>query len=114
MVSKENRILSEIDVKEIVTKAIPKAKSKSEYKGKIGERLRGLELDVIKFWDGGGYYVHTMKDVDGNIFTWMTSSRALEKGTHILMDATVKKQEEYKGIKQTYLTRPSIKEVIPV
>ena len=111
MVSKENRILSEIDVKEIITKAIPKTESKSEYKGKIGERLRGLELDVIKFWDGGGYYIHTMEDVDGNIFTWMTSSRALEKGTHILMDATVKKQEEYNGVKQTYLTRPSIKEI---
>ena len=111
MVSKEGRILSETDVKEIVTKAIPKAEPKSEYRGKVGERLRGLELDVIKFWDGGGYYIHTMEDVYGNIFTWMTSSRAFEKGTHILMDATVKKQEEYNGVKQTYLTRPSIKEI---
>ena len=52
-----------------------------------------------------------MEDAEGNVFTWMTSSRALEQGSHIRMDATVKKQEKYNGVKQTYLTRPSIKEV---
>ena len=66
---------------------------------------------MTRFWDGGTYYVHTLEDMDGNVYTWMTSARALEKGTLVRMDATVKKHEEYKGIKQTYLTRPSIKEV---
>lgn len=114
MVSREGRILSDIDVKEIVTNAIPKEKSNSEYQGKVGERLRGLELEVTRFWDGGTYYVHTLEDMDGNVYTWMTSARALEKGTLVRMDATVKKHEEYKGVKQTYLTRPSIKEVVSV
>mgnify|MGYP002514833910 CR=1 FL=1 len=78
---------------------------------KVGERLRGLELEVVRFGDGGGYYVHTMKDMFDNVYTWMTSSRALEQGTWVRMDATVKKHEEYKGVKQTHLTRPAIKEV---
>ncbi len=111
MVSKDNRILPDTDVKEIVMKAIPKEPSTSEYQGKVGERLRGLELEVIRFWDGGNYYVHTLEDMSGNVYTWMTSARALEKGTLVRMDATVKKHEEYKGVKQTHLTRPAIKEV---
>lgn len=111
MVSREGRIMSEIDVKEIVTNAIPKVESPSEYQGKVGERLRDLNLEVTRFWDGGGYYVHTMEDAFGNVYTWMTSARALEQGTWVRMDATVKKHEEYKGVKQTHLSRPSIKEV---
>lgn len=111
MVSTDGCIKSDIDVKEIVSNAIPKAESTSEYQGKVGERLRGLELEVVRFWDGGGYYVHTMKDMFDNVYTWMTSSRALEQGTWVRMDATVKKHEEYKGVKQTHLTRPAIKEV---
>lgn len=103
--------MSDIDIKEIVQKAIPKPISTSKYQGNIGERLRGLELKVVKFWEGPGYYIHTMEDVFGNVYVWMTSARALEKGTTVRMDATVKKHEEYQGIKQTYLTRPSIKEV---
>jgi hypothetical protein len=46
-----------------------------------------------------------------NVYVWMTSARALEKGTVVRLDATVKKHEEYQGVKQTHLTRPSIKEV---
>lgn len=114
MVSREGRIMSDTDIKEIVTNAIPKEKSNSEYQGKVGERLRDLELEVTRFWDGGTYYVHTLEDMNSNVYTWMTSARALEKGTLVHMDATVKKHEEYKGVKQTYLTRPSIKEVISV
>lgn len=111
MVSKDNRILSEIEIREIILKAIPKEESRSQYQGKVGERLRGLELEVTRFWDGGGYYVHTMEDMFGNIYTWMTSARALEQSTWVRMDATVKKHDEYKGVKQTHLSRPSIKEV---
>lgn len=111
MVSREGCIMSDFEIKEIVSNAIPKQESTSEYQGKIGERLRGLELEVIRFWDCGGYYIHTMEDANGNIFTWMTSSRTLEQGSWVHMDATVKKHEEYKGVKQTHLSRPAIKEV---
>ena len=111
MVSKENKILSEVDVIEIVKNAIPKEESKSVFQGSIGERLRGLELKVIKFWEGPGYYIHTMEDANGNIFVWMTSARAIQEGTTLRLDATVKKHEEYNNIQQTHLSRPSIKEV---
>lgn len=83
----------------------------SDSKGKMWVRMRDLNLEVTRFWDGGGYYIHTMEDVFGNVYTWMTSARALEQGIWVRMDATVKKHEEYKGVKQTHLSRPSIKEV---
>jgi hypothetical protein len=114
MVSRENKIMSDIDIKEIVKNAIPKPISNSDYMGEVGKRIRGLELEVVKFWEGPGYYIHTMEDTFGNVYVWMTSARALEKGTVVRLDATVKKHEEYQGVKQTHLTRPSIKEVMPV
>ena len=112
MVSKDNRILSEIDIMEIIKNVLPKEEVKSTYQGSVGERMRGLELTVVKFWEGAGYYIHTMEDADGNVFVWMTSSRAIQEGSKIRLDATVKKHEEYNGVPQTYLTRPSIKEMI--
>jgi hypothetical protein len=111
MVSRNNQIMSDIDVKEVVKQAIPKPISNSDYMGEVGKRIRGLELEVVKFWEGPGYYIHTMEDTFGNVYVWMTSARALEKGTVVRLDATVKKHEEYQGVKQTHLTRPSIKEV---
>jgi hypothetical protein len=103
--------MSDIDIKEIVQKAIPKPVSTSMFQGEVGKRIRGLELEVVKFWEGPGYYIHTMEDAFGNVYVWMTSARALEKGTLVRMDATVKKHEEYQGVQQTHLTRPAIKEV---
>lgn len=111
MASQDGCILSDIDLKVMVNDAIPKVKSNSEYQGEVKERLRGLELEVIRFWDGGNYYVHTLEDKKGNIYIWMTSTRAIEKGNIVHMDATVKKHEEYNSIKQTHLTRPSIKKI---
>lgn len=111
MVSKEGRIMFESDVKDVVYLAIPRPKSHSEYQGHIGDRLCGLKLKVTKFWDGGDYCAHTMEDMNGNVYTWVTSSRAIEVGKSVYMDATVKKHEEYNGVKQTRLTRPSIKEI---
>ena len=112
MVSRENKIMSDIDIKEIVQNAIPKPVSTSMFQGEVGKRIRGLELEVVKFWEGPGYYIHTMEDTFGNVYVWMTSARALEKGTLVRMDATVKKHEEYQGVQQTHLTRPAIKEVV--
>ena len=112
MVSRENKIMSDIDIKEIVKNAIPKPVSTSMFQGEVGKRIRGLELEVVKFWEGPGYYIHTMEDTFGNVYVWMTSARALEKGTLVRMDATVKKHEEYQGVQQTHLTRPAIKEVV--
>lgn len=71
----------------------------------VGERVRDLTLKV---WEGPGYTMHTLVDDDNNVFMWTTSSRTLP------LDVTIKEHTEYKGVKQTVLTRPRIKEVVEV
>lgn len=75
----------------------------------IGERVRDLVLKVIKTWEGPGYWMHTMVDDDNNVYIWTTSSRKLEEDVEVILDATIKDHGEYKGIKQTIITRPRFK-----
>ena len=58
--------------------------------------------------------MHTLTDSDNNVYMWTTSSRTLPLDAQVTMDVTIKDHTEYKGIKQTVLTRPRIKEVIEV
>ena len=78
----------------------------------VGERVRGLTLKVYKVWEGPDYTMHTLVDDDNNVFMWTTSSRTLSLDAQVTMDVTIKEHTEYKGIKQTVLTRPRIKEVV--
>lgn len=80
----------------------------------VGERVRDLALKVYKVWEGLGYTMHTLVDNDNNVFMWTTSSRTLPLDAQVTMDVTIKEHTEYKGIKQTILTRPRIKSVIEV
>lgn len=99
----------------------------SEYKGEIKERLKGLKLTLMfettfenqrpaKY--RGCYedikWFYSFKDEDGNIFTWIASSPMnsdIQKGDTVILDGTVKEHKEYKGDKQTVLTRCKIQGV---
>lgn len=86
----------------------------NEYVGVIKERLKGLPLTVQKaihgFNDFGNTTMLIMADVDGRKFVWYASrSVEVEIGDAITIDGTVKDHREYKGIKQTILTRVKIK-----
>lgn len=88
------------------------AASNSEYEGKVGERL---ELEVIYYAARGfesdyGYTnVYTFLHGD-NVFTWFTTTNiAAPRGNTIKITGTVKKHEEYKGVKTTVLTRCRVK-----
>lgn len=51
-------------------------------------------------------FAHTFKDADGNVFTWKTQKGiALERGAAVNLSGTVKEHTEYKGERQTVLTR---------
>lgn len=82
------------------------------------------EVDTTKqFWNGRwgreqtrDVYLHKFKDEHGNIFTWKTSDPLgywdehgqwvhIDEGTQVTIKGTVKEHSEYKGIKQTVLTR---------
>ena len=86
------------------------ARPESNYLGTVGKREvfksvtveRVLELERAY----GVTYLHLMTDAAGNDLKWFGSSRLVEKeGETVDMKATVKKHEEYKGRKQTVVSR---------
>lgn len=77
------------------------------------------------------FHIYTLADADGNCYVWKTTGHLgadvvkevcddgsewldwvpAEPGDKVFMKATVKAHDEYKGIKQTVVTRPKVKEV---
>lgn len=87
--------------------------SHSEYMGEIKERLRDLQvtLTAARSFDGfyGTSFVYTFMYGE-NVLVWMTSSyKDIEVGDHYILTGTVKSHDEYKGVKQTKLSRCIIK-----
>ena len=80
----------------------------SEYQGEVGDKIEIIVMieRAIKF---DGYYgpttMHVMRDCDGNCFIWTTAARSWNVGTEHHIVGTVKDHKQYKGTKQTILTR---------
>jgi len=79
----------------------------SEYVGEIGERVE-LKVDSVKLitsWETmyGTTFVWKITDKDGNIYTWKTGNGIPDDVVSI--KGTVKEHKEYRGVKQTELTR---------
>ena len=81
----------------------------TEYYGQVGDKV---DMDVIL--DGRTYYdtmygttwVYTFKDDEGHILVWKTSVyKELEFDQQAHIKGTIKEHSEYRGIKQTVLTR---------
>lgn len=103
------------DAKEIAdaAKATLEPESHSEYIGEIKERLRDLKvtLTAVRSFDSfyGTSFIYTFT-YGKNVLVWITSScKDIEEGEEILLTGTVKEHSEYKGIKQTKLSRCIIK-----
>lgn len=88
--------------------------STSEWQGEVGGRL-DLQLHIDRVfesswkrnngpWSSVTSYMYLMHDAAGNIYKWSTSCYYGE-GEDVHFKATVKEHAEYKGIKQTVLTR---------
>lgn len=72
------------------------------------------------YYDSGIRHIYTLRDEDGNCLVWKTQKVIdfydkesdewidAEVGDTIEMKATVKEHSEYKGTKQTVITRPKI------
>ena len=60
--------------------------------------------------DYGTTFLHRMVDESGNKATWFSSSVVLEEGVFLQVKATVKKHDEFKGVKQTVLSRCAVVE----
>jgi hypothetical protein len=91
----------------------PKANASSEYVGTVGQKIV-VGVTVRQVIAVRGYatyhhestaYLHLMNDADGNEIVWKSSGTKLEEGVSYVLRGTVKKQSEYREVKQTTLTR---------
>lgn len=84
---------------------------KSEYVGNVGDRItvQIADFSIVTSWETqyGMTYIYKIVDIDGNIYTWKTSGGIAEETKAIV--ATVKAHNEYRGTKQTELTRCRVK-----
>ena len=89
--------------------------SLSEYVGEVGQRLRNMTA-IFKSTRGfSGAYgwtnIHTF-EVGDDVLVWFTAKDLdLEKGQAVDLTGTVKKHEEFRGVKTTQLSRCIVKEV---
>lgn len=89
------------------------AAAESQWVGREGERLRGLELTLLsnRSWTGayGLTVLYKFADKAGNRLAWFSSGGAdLDVGRTYLMDATVKAHSEHEGARETQLTRARV------
>jgi len=88
-------------------KAAEKAKE-SQHIGKVGDRITVQVHSVVCLtsWETewGIIRVYKIVDVNGNVYTWKTSSFIAEDEVKNIK-GTVKEHKEFRGIKQTELTR---------
>lgn len=85
----------------------------NEYAGSVGDKITTeTTLTGYSTFDGqyGVMYVYNFKDVQGHVLVWFTSKALyVDEGDTITITGTIKKLSEYKGIKQTILTRCKVK-----
>jgi hypothetical protein len=95
---------------------------KSEYIGNVGDKL-SIKVTYLNTYtyetQFGNSNIHLFVDNDGNIFKWSTSSNLeytikdqsysqwhiLDKGAIVQLSGKIKAHDEYRGQKQTVLTR---------
>lgn len=84
----------------------------SQYIGLEGDKIQAKVkvLRVIYVENGYGYRptstaIIKMQDEQGNLFTWFTQVGEMEQGQEYTIKGTVKKHQEYKGVKETVITR---------
>ena len=91
------------------------APSLSLFVGIEGERLRDLEVTFVSGRGFSSRYgwtnLYTFKQGE-NILIWFTQKDLdLEEGQTVLLTGTVKKHDEFRGVKNTQLSRCIIKEM---
>lgn len=86
--------------------------SKYMYNIKDRVEIKLIKEDVFGYNTQYGYmHIYILKDKEGNTYKWNTSSTLdMEDEKWYTVKATVKAHEEYKGEKQTVLTRCKIQE----
>jgi hypothetical protein len=80
----------------------------STHQGTVGKR-EVFTLTVTRVIDIESIYgvskLHILSDAQGNVFKWKASNERLDVGGTYSVKGTVKAHEDYKGVKQTTLSR---------
>lgn len=94
----------------LIRKAQADAAAQSEHVGEVGAKIeRDVTVTSVRYvasnW--GTTSLYTLADTDGNVFKWFSSGSVLDdrEGDTVTITGTVKKHDEYRGVKQTVLTR---------
>lgn len=110
----------ELEIQARKAEAEAKAKKEaqvSKHIGKVGERIQ-ISVQSVKCltsWENTfGYYptttyLYKIVDAEGNVFTWKTSNTINEDHLPQTMVGTIKEHTEFRGVKQTVLTRCKMK-----
>ena len=120
----QERINAERKAAEEARKAI------SQCVGEIGQRIT---IEIVEHytatfeshigWKEVLMRIHVMRDASGNVYTWKTQNtlgydesndqyirwHSIQEDEHFLLTGTIKDHSEYKGEKQTVLTRCKVK-----
>lgn len=91
-------------------------KTNSDYIGNIGDTIElKVTLEKIHTYEthysyyGELNFIYKFSDKDGNTLVWKTSGKDIEEGQEFIIKGKIKEHSEYKGDKQTVLTRCKIK-----
>lgn len=82
------------------------ANAGSNYVGDVGQRM-DFTLTVVFTKELIGYYLNSLIDADGNNFMYFGGCLA-EKGSTVTVRATIKRHQDYNGVKQTVISRPKV------
>ena len=86
---------------------------KSEYVGEIKDKLTVKANNFIcvttLYSQFGETYVYKWSDENGNIFIWYASNGVSDPETVIEVTGTIKEHSEYRGVKQTVMTRCKVR-----
>ena len=78
----------------------------SDYIGAVGDKIEFRSTPKCVYMCQGDYgwtYLYRMT-VDGNVIMWKTN-KELDEGVEVTIKATIKEHSEYRGVKQTTITR---------
>lgn len=91
-------------------KARRRKAASSEYYGNVGERTEvEMKLDFTTSFESsfGRCYVQTFKSAN-HVFVYMGKDLGVDKGEKVNMKFTIKDHSEFRGVKQTKISRPTI------
>lgn len=94
-----------------------KPASASKWIGEVKEKITiNVTVKNIHSYESRYGYgrIFTFEDENSNIIKWFTSSNpSIAEGDNVIMTATVKEHQEYKGEKQTLVNRPKFEKQEP-